>query len=140
MAVNPETLLYQRLRDNLPETCRITRIESRVGLGIPDCLVAIKNHGYAMLELKVVKRGRKVKLSPHQVSFHTIAGAMNLPCFILVQYHPPGAATLRGAQWLLYHARQVQDLLRDGVGLPPVESWPADQVLWHMVKNSLQGG
>lgn len=140
MAAKPETLLYQRLRENLPDSCRVTRIESRVGLGIPDCIVAIKGIGFSLLELKVVKRGKKVLLSPHQVAFHTVCGAMDLPCFILVQYHPPGAPTIRGAQWLLYHASQAQDLLREGVTLPPVESWPADQVRWHMLKNALQGG
>lgn len=140
MAAKPETLLYQRLRDNLPDSCRIVRIESRVGLGFPDCIVLIKGFGFVLLELKVVKRGKQVRLSPHQVAFHTICGSMQVPCYVLVQYHPPGAPTLRGAEWLLYYAGQAQELLREGVDLPPVAAWPADQVLWHMLKNSLEGG
>ena len=70
MPSKPESGLYQRLKENLP-ACHITRIESRVNLGIPDCLVAFKVPGeFVMVELKVVRRGRKVALSPHQVSFH----------------------------------------------------------------------
>lgn len=133
-------MLYQRLRDNLPQDCRITRIESRVGLGIPDCLIAIAREGLVLLELKVVKRGKKVALSPHQIAFHLTHGKMGVPCFILVQYHPPKAPTLRGAAWLLYRSDQVLDLVRDGVDLPPADSWPADKVLWHMLKNALAGG
>lgn len=104
---------------------------------MPDCWVAIARRGIALLELKVVKRGKKVNLSPHQIAFHVTHGAMRVPCFILVQYHPPKSPTIRGARWLLYRSEQVMDLVRDGVDLAPCASWPADAVLWHMLKNEL---
>ena len=61
MPAKPESSLYSRVRENLPN-CFITRIESRVNLGIPDCLVAFPHGEFVMLELKVVKRGRKIDL------------------------------------------------------------------------------
>ena len=108
-----------------------------MGLGLPDCWVAVARRGIALLELKVVKRGKKVNLSPHQIAFHVTHGAMQIPCFVLVQYHPPKAPTIRGAQWLLYRSDQVMDLVREGVDLSPAASWPADGVRWHMLKDAL---
>lgn len=137
MATKPETLLYQRLKENLPPESRLTRIESRVGLGIPDCLLAIKDCGFAMLELKVVKRGRKIKFSPHQIAFHTAHAALKVPTYILVQYHPPKAPTIHGAQWLLYKGKQVQDLMERGVDVPAYQEWPADNVRWHLLQYAL---
>ena len=136
----PETLMYQRLRENLPESCRLTRIESRVGLGIPDCLLAIRNCGFAMLELKVVKRGRKVQLSPHQIAFHLAHAKLQVPTFILVQYHPPGVAHARGASWLLYEGEQAQDLYERGINVEPLAQWPADAIRWHMLIAAILGG
>jgi hypothetical protein len=67
--VKPEAGLYKRLKENLPNS-HITRLESRVGLGIPDCLVALgpQQPRFVMIELKVVK-GRKLAISPHQSGF-----------------------------------------------------------------------
>jgi hypothetical protein len=69
--IKPEAALYKRLKENLPNS-HITRLESRVGLGVPDCLIALgpQQPRFVMVELKVTKRGRKVALSPHQVAFH----------------------------------------------------------------------
>lgn len=129
--------MYQRLRDNLPPDCRITRIESRVGLGIPDCLIAIKASGFAMVELKVVKRGRKVALSPHQVAFHAAHAPLEAPTFVLVQYHPPGVANIHGAWWYLYRGHQVQDLYARGLDVLPAAEWPADSIRWHVLAAEL---
>lgn len=137
MATKPETLLYQRLRENLPADCRLTRIESRVGLGIPDCILAIRNCGIALLELKVVKRGKQVKLSPHQVAFHAAHAALGVHTYILVQYHPPGTPNIHGAKWLLYKGEQVTKLLATGVDTPAYQEWPADQVRWHLLQYAL---
>jgi hypothetical protein len=135
MATTPEAALYQRLKENMPTTTgKIVRIETRVGLGLPDCLVGLKNYGWVMLELKVVKRGKRVRLSPHQISFHTIAAGLGVPSFILVQYHPPGSTTIRGAQLMLFSAADAIALHEHGIdGVQPVESWPADSVRWSML-------
>jgi hypothetical protein len=70
--IKPEAALYKRLKENLPNS-HITRLESRVGLGVPDCLIALGPPATSLCYGGVegnVKRGRKVALSPHQVAFH----------------------------------------------------------------------
>ena len=137
MAVKPEAALYKRIRENLPDS-HITRIESRVNLGIPDCLVAFKGSGhFAMIELKVVKRGRKINLSPHQVAFHAKHADLGAPTFILVQYHPPGTTSVLKAELLLFRGAQVMDLNHLGIDTPPLDRWPLSRVLWHMLRHRL---
>jgi Holliday junction resolvase len=50
---------------------------------MPDCLVAL-NGKLIMIELKVTK-GKKVSLSPHQVSFHAKYAELGAPSFVLVR-------------------------------------------------------
>ena len=131
--MKPEQSLYNRLRENLPLS-RMTRIESRVNLGIPDVLIAFRKPAkFVMLELKVVKRGRQVALSPHQVSFHMAHAELGCPTFILVQYHPPGTTSVAKAELMLYRGSQAAALLRDGIDLEPMESWPANGPIWSMM-------
>lgn len=140
MPAKPESRLYQRLRDNLSGSdCHITRIESRVGLGIPDCLIAFKRSGeFVMLELKVVSRGLKVALSPHQVAFHLKHSDMRCPTFILVLYSPTGKR--KEAELLLYRGDQVMDVHKLGVQAAPLARWPWLAVPWQMVKHCLLTG
>ena len=136
MPVRPETNLYKRVRDNL-RGCHITRIESRVGLGIPDCLIAFKEGVFVMLELKVVKRGRKVNLSPHQIAFHLKhATDMGCPTFVLVQHIPPSGMT-RESMLLLYKGSQVMELKKLGVDLQPEGEWSWRAPMWEMMRDQL---
>lgn len=61
---------------------RITRVESWVNLGIPDCILALPG-GFALAELKIGSPTGRVKLSPHQISFHEAHRAH--ACFVLVE-------------------------------------------------------
>lgn len=136
MPVKPETNLYKRVRDNL-RGCHITRIESRVGLGIPDCLIACKEGVFVMLELKVVKRGRKVNLSPHQIAFHLKhATDMGCPTFILVQHIPTGGM-VKDSMLLLYGGDQVMELAKLGVDLQPIGQWSWGQPMWEVMRHQL---
>lgn len=138
--VKPERALYLRLKENLRD-CLITRIESRVNLGIPDCLIAFSGVGrFVMVELKVVKRGRQVLLSPHQVAFHLKHASLGCPTFILVQYHPPGTTSSLKADLRLYRGDQVEALLVRGMDEPPVESWTLAKVDWQMLRGLMAGG
>lgn len=112
--MTPEAKLYQRMRAGIATKANINRIESRVGLGLPDCLVAIQNHGFLLVELKVVTSGKKVKLSPHQVSFHLKHALMGCPTFVLVEYHPPKTSGKK-PQILLYEGKMVEDIVTLGV-------------------------
>lgn len=122
------------MKENLPG-CHITRIESRVNLGTPDCLVAFRNPGvFVMVELKVVKRGKKVALSPHQVAFHAKHADLNCPTYILVHYHPPGTTHVHKSELLLYEGGQAIELVQRGVDTQPIAGWPWTAVPWEVLR------
>ena len=67
LVVKPETKLWKLVKENLSDI-HWTRIENRVGQGIPDCY-GIKNGISVWVELKVI-HSKKIKLSPFQKSWH----------------------------------------------------------------------
>ena len=64
----PERKLYQDLRKRIPQI-KWTRLENLSLLGTPDLLGYNTSGHFYTLELKVVK-GKKIRFSPHQISFH----------------------------------------------------------------------
>lgn len=136
MAAKPEANLYERLRENLPN-CHFTRIESRVNLGIPDVLLAFPHGQFAMVELKVVKRGRKVNLSPHQVAFHIKHADLRCPTYILVQHQPAGTTHASKSELLLYCGEQAIDLVTLGVDTPALARWPWTAISWAELRKNL---
>jgi hypothetical protein len=117
-----ESTLYKALRDRLTSVS-LMRVETRVALGMPDCLAALPCGRWVTLELKVVASGRKIRLSPHQIAFHIRHAHM--PSWIVVQYWPPGTARSPDSILLLYRAAQAQSLTETGVDTPAVlrERW-----------------
>jgi hypothetical protein len=136
MAAKPEANLYKRLRENLPN-CHFTRIESRVNLGIPDVLLAFPHGQFAVVELKVVKRGRKVNLSPHQVAFHIKHADLRCPTYILVQHQPAGTTHASKSELLLYCGEQAIDLVTLGVDTPALARWPWTAISWAELRKNL---
>jgi hypothetical protein len=136
MAAKPEANLYKRIRENTPD-CHFTRIESRVNLGIPDCLLAFPHGVFVMVELKVVKRGRKVALSPHQVAFHIKHADLRCPTYILVQHQPAGTAHAKKSELLLYCGEQAIDLINLGIDTPALARWPWTAVSWSELRKHL---
>jgi hypothetical protein len=136
MALKPEANLYKRVRENIPN-CHFTRIESRVNLGIPDVLMAFPHGVFVMVELKVVKRGRKVNLSPHQVAFHIKHADLHCPTYILVQYHPAGTTHASKSELLLYCGEQAIDLVNLGVDTPALARWPWTGISWAELRKHL---
>ena len=59
MTQKPEGLLWNRVRKNLPSSWHITRIENRLGGGIPDVHICA-NHLPFWIELKVTKTNRGI--------------------------------------------------------------------------------
>lgn len=108
-----------------------------MNLGIPDCLIALKNDAFVMVELKVVKGGRKIRLSPHQISFHVRHAEYNVPTFILVQYQPAGTVSATKAELLLFRGAQIMDVHQLGIDAIPLDRWPLSHVLWHMLRHHL---
>ncbi len=124
------------MKENLPN-CHFTRIESRVNLGIPDCLLAFPHGEFVMVELKVVKRGRKVNLSPHQVAFHIKHADLRCPTYILVQYQPAGTTHASKSELLLFCGEQARDLANLGLDTPALARWPWTGISWAELRNLL---
>lgn len=83
MAGTPESNFWNTIRSNRPKDALITRIENRHGGGIPDCHVLWKGLPF-WVELKATK-SQLVKLSPHQVAWHTAYWARGGLSFFLVK-------------------------------------------------------
>jgi len=66
--MGPEAKFYQQIKRNFKQLSLI-RIENNSLLGTPDLLVCNTSGHFCTIELKVSK-GKKVRLSPHQIAFH----------------------------------------------------------------------
>lgn len=97
-----ESKFWQEVKKNIKQIS-FTRLESWASAGVPDLLCYNKNNKFFTIELKVI-RGKKLKFSPHQISFH-IRHPIN--SFILAKPLGPLAPKL-------YEGRQIQDLLTLG--------------------------
>ena len=123
-----ESKLYKRVKENLPN-CTITKIENRASFyGISDLLLAFSGIKLALMELKFVKVGKKIRFSPHQIAFQL--KHKNLPSFILVEWKPKDLL-------LLYHANQMEDLLEKGCDTKPLVSYPMKKIMWNMLRLKL---
>ena len=130
--MTPEALFSSRVKGGLVH-CSIERIENRASLGMPDMLVGIGDR-FALLELKVVARGLKVGLRPHQIAFMTRHAAAGRPCFILVLHV---GNTLRPSTIRLYHGRDAMQLAAEGLRLIPIQSWPSRGMPWGELEETL---
>lgn len=90
-----------------------------------------------MVELKVVKRGRKVALSPHQVAFHVKHADLRCPTYVLVQYFPPRTTHAHKSELLLYCGEQAIDLVNLGIDTPALARWPWTGVSWAELRKNL---
>ena len=94
--MGPEAKLYKKLKKNLTSISWI-RLENNSLLGTPDLLACNTSGHFFTVELKVTK-SNKVRLSPHQISFH-VKHPKNT--FILVEHLGSGDVKLfRGSQVL----------------------------------------
>ena len=108
--MKPETKFYQEIKKKFKDF-QLTRIENMSVPGVPDLLCYNKNHFFFTLELKVTT-SKKVRLSPHQISFH-IRHPLN--SFILVKH-------LASSDVKLYEGQQVEPLAACGLQLEALES------------------
>ena len=122
-----EAAFSVRVREGLqPLGVDIERIENRVNLGVSDCLMGIGDK-FVAVELKVVERGLKVALRPHQISFLTRHALKGRACFVLVQY----VGTLsRPGKIFLYHGRDAVALAEKGLRVEPLAQWPNRSMRW----------
>jgi hypothetical protein len=126
--MKPEAAFSARVRDGLTKYgVDIERIENRVNLGIPDMLVGVGDR-FVMVETKVVQRGLKVGLRPHQIAFMARQSGKGRPCFILILQS--GGTVLKPAAIHLYRGRDAIDLAAVGLRLPSLRSWPSRGMDW----------
>ena len=105
-----EQKLYQKLKKATPKIIW-NRIENISIVGMPDLLGYNANKHFFTVELKVTK-GKKIKFSPHQISFH-VTHPENT--FILVQ--TLGQRT--GIRFQLYPGSGILALENSGPDLEP---------------------
>lgn len=132
--MKPEAAFSARVAQGLAaHGVDIDRIENRVNLGLPDMLVGV-GASFAMMELKVVDRGLKVGLRPHQIAFLVRHAAKGRPCFVLVLYK--GTAS-KPARVLLYRGADAVALSQDGLRMAPLRDWPSRDMAWKELADAL---
>jgi len=89
MTVKGETNFWKILKTSLEGgEYIVSRLESYVTPGFPDCLIYNKVTGFFTIELKVINSNNKVTVSPFQIAWnmrHSLAGAKS---YILVGKPP----------------------------------------------------
>jgi len=113
--LKPESKFWKEVKKNTPKISW-TRLESWASFGVPDLLGYHESCGFFMVELKVAT-GNKIRLSPHQIMFHTIHSKRN---FILVKANAPRSIKL-------YESSEINNLrisLRDSKICAQAGNWP----------------
>ena len=104
MTVKTETSFWKSVKTLLDVgDYVVSRLESYVTPGFPDCLIYHKSVGFFTVELKVLGSNNKVTLSPFQIAWnmrHALAGSQS---YILVNL------PLRG-KVKLFHGCKTKDL------------------------------
>ena len=113
MTVKPETTFWKSVKTLLESgNYIVSRLESYVTPGFPDCLIFHKSTGFFTLELKVLGSNNKVILSPFQIAWnmrHALAGAQS---YILVSLPVEGEVKL-------FHGCKTKDLGHSTIDLVP---------------------
>jgi hypothetical protein len=130
--MTPEARFSARVKAGLVN-CSIERIENRVNLGVPDMMVGVGDR-FVLVELKVVAKGLKVGLRPHQIAFMTRHAAKGRPCYVLV--HDLGN-TQRPSTIRLYHGRDAMELAAEGLKLQHLRCWPSRGMPWAELEETL---
>ena len=106
--MGPEAKFYKKLVNEWSDFS-FTRIENISLLGTPDLLVCNNNGHFFTIELKVTK-GKKVRFSPHQLSFH-IRHPKNT--FILIQALGPRSSN----RFQMFRGSRILELDASGLAL-----------------------
>ena len=118
MTVKTETNFWKNVKrwlENGEEKYLISRIESYVTPGFPDCIVFHKKLGFFTLELKIVQANNKIRMSPLQTAWNKWYSGYGAPVFILVNL--PTAQG--GPRVKLFSGAMAQDLRQNGIDSVP---------------------
>ena len=133
MTVKPETRLWKNLKKHLNDGdgYLISRLESYVTPGFPDCLIFHNVTGFFTLELKVIHCNKKCILSTFQKAWNTIHYIHGAPVYILV-------GGLAKGHVKLFSGASIKDLGQRTVDLVPglYDGRLADLDLCQVISNS----
>ena len=85
MSVKPETTFWKSLKTLLE--CGdyiVSRLESYVTPGFPDCLIFHNVTGFFTVELKIAQPNNRISLSPFQIAWNTRHASAGARSYILV--------------------------------------------------------
>ena len=113
MTVKPETRLWKSLKKCLKdgEGYLVSRLESYVTPGFPDCLIFHNVTGFFTVELKIVQPNNKVKFSVFQRAWNTIHYIHGAPVYILVGGLAKGHVKLFHGAWTEQLGQKTIDLV-----------------------------
>ena len=104
MSVKPESRFWKNLKTLLDDgEYIVSRLESYVTPGFPDCLIFHNVTGFFTIELKIAQPNNTIHLSPFQIAWnmrHAIAGSQS---YILVSLAQRGEVKL-------FHGCKTKDL------------------------------
>ena len=114
MTVKPETRLWKSFKKLLKdgEGYLVSRLESYVTPGFPDCIIFHNVTGFFTIELKIIQPNNKVKLSVFQKAWNTIHYIHGAPVYILV-------GGLANGHVKLFHGASTADLGQKTIDLVP---------------------
>ena len=113
MTVKTETNFWKTLKTYLNDgEYVVSRLESYVTPGFPDCLIFHKDTGFFTLELKVVNSSNRVALSPFQIAWNMKHAMVGAPSYILVSLPVSGEVKL-------FHGCKTKDLGQSTVDQVP---------------------
>jgi hypothetical protein len=118
MTVKTETNFWKsvkRLLESGEENYLVSRIESYVTPGFPDCIVFHNKLGFFTLELKIVQANNKIRISPLQTAWNKWYAGHGAPVFILINL--PKA--LGGPRVKLFSGAVAQELRDKGIDSVP---------------------
>ncbi len=131
MTAKPETNFWKSLKKLLEtgrERYQVSRIESYSTPGFPDCVVFHKKTGFFTLELKLIQRSNRVRISPFQYAWNRLHYDIGAPVFIL-------AGALGGGYVKMFSGAKLQDLREKTIDSVPglYEGRLEDLELWSVV-------
>ena len=132
MTVKPETTFWKSVKTLLDDgNYIVSRLESYVTPGFPDCLIYHRDTGFFTIELKIAQPNNRITLSPFQIAWnmkHAVAGSQS---YILV-------SLVQGGEVKLFHGCKTKDLGHSTVDLVPglYEGRLADLDLCQVLSNS----
>ena len=104
MTVKPETTFWKNLKTLLDDgEYIVSRLESYVTPGFPDCLVYHKDTGFFTIELKLAQHNNKIILSPFQIAWNMRHAMIGAQSYILVKL--PDKEEVK-----LFHGCKTKDL------------------------------